>query len=46
MTRREFVEVALAFAGAALLGAVGGLTDGHVNDETEDDEPPSEGSKS
>jgi len=35
MTRREFIEVAIAFAGAALVGAVGGLTDGHDNEETE-----------
>ena len=33
MTRREFIGVALAYVGAALLGAIGGLTDGHDDEE-------------
>ena len=41
MTRRQFAELAALYIGAALMGAVGGLTaqeDGEWGDE--EDEPP------
>lgn len=46
MTRRELIQIAALYAGAALVGAVGGLTaqeDGrwHESEESGDDEPPS-----
>ena len=45
MNRREFVGIAALYLGAALLGAVGGITaqeDGRWG-ESDDDEPPNEG---
>ena len=44
MNRREFVQVGAAFLGAAILGALGGLTsteEGRKPSE-EDEEPPRE----
>ena len=37
MTRREFVGLLLAYAGAAAIGAIGGMTDTRTAD---DEEPP------
>lgn len=45
MTRRELVGLLAAYAGAALLGAIGGATaqeDGrwHVGEESDEEPPP------